>query len=78
VRGLSSGRPWTTTRATEPLEAGVKSRVESVAGSLEFRQVTEGTGWRLTKTWITDPTRAAAAASFADGFATAETAYNAG
>ena len=24
-------------------------------GSLEFRQVTEGTGWRLTKMWITDP-----------------------
>ena len=45
-------------RHIEPLAAGVTSRVESVAGSLEFRQVTEGTGWRLTKTWITDPARA--------------------
>ena len=34
------------------------SRVEPVPGSLEFRQVTAGTGWRLTKTWITDPARA--------------------
>jgi glucoamylase len=45
-------------RHIEPLAAGVTSRVESVPGSLEFRQVTEGTGWRLTKTWITDPVRA--------------------
>ena len=34
------------------------SRVEPLPGSLGFRQVTEGTGWRLTKTWITDPARA--------------------
>ena len=45
-------------RHIEPLASGVTSRVESVPGSLEFRQVTEGTGWRLTKTWITDPARA--------------------
>ena len=45
-------------RHIEPLAAGVTSRVESVPGSLEFRQVTEGTGWRLTKMWITDPARA--------------------
>src|SRR5215217_523152 len=41
----------------EPLAEGVTSTVESL-GALEFRQVTEGTGWRLTKTWITDPERA--------------------
>ncbi len=46
-------------RHIEPLADGVTSRVESVPGSLEFRQITEGTGWRLTKTWITDPARAA-------------------
>ncbi len=45
-------------RHIEPLANGVTSRVESVPGSLEFRQVTQGTGWRLTKTWITDPARA--------------------
>jgi glucoamylase len=44
-------------RHIEPLADGVSSRVEPVAGSLEFRQITEGTGWRLTKTWITDPAR---------------------
>ncbi len=45
-------------RHIEPLADGVTSRVEAVPGSLEFRQITEGTGWRLTKTWITDPVRA--------------------
>jgi glucoamylase len=45
-------------RHIEPLADGVTSRVEAVPGSLEFRQITEGTGWRLTKTWITDPARA--------------------
>jgi glucoamylase len=45
-------------RHIEPLAPGVTSRVEPVPGSLEFRQVTRGTGWRLTKTWITDPARA--------------------
>src|SRR5215218_112138 len=38
----------------EPLAAGVRSEVTPVPGSLAFRQVTTGTGWRLTKTWITD------------------------
>jgi glucoamylase len=45
-------------RHIEPLAQGVTSRVEPVAGSLAFRQITQGTGWRLTKTWITDPARA--------------------
>jgi glucoamylase len=45
-------------RHIEPLAPGVTSSVEPVAGSLAFRQVTQGTGWRLTKTWITDPARA--------------------
>ena len=45
-------------RHIEPLADGVTARVEAVPGSLEFRQITEGTGWRLTKTWITDPARA--------------------
>jgi len=42
----------------EPLAPGVTSQVSPVAGSLAFRQVTHGTGWSLTKTWITDPARA--------------------
>ena len=42
----------------EPLGPGVNASVTPVPGSLAFRQVTEGTGWRLTKTWITDPARA--------------------
>ena len=42
----------------EPLAQGVTSTVTPIAGSLAFRQVTSGTGWRLTKTWITDPARA--------------------
>ena len=42
----------------EPLARGVRSKVTAVPGSLAFRQVTRGTGWRLTKTWITDPARA--------------------
>jgi len=46
-------------RHIEPLAPGVTSHVEPAAGTLKFRQVTEGTGWRLTKTWITDPERAA-------------------
>ena len=45
-------------RHIEPLARGVTSQVEPVPGSLAFRQVTRGTGWRLTKTWITDPARA--------------------
>jgi glucoamylase len=46
-------------RHIEPLASRVTSRVEPVAGTLKFRQVTAGTGWRLTKTWITDPARPA-------------------
>jgi glucoamylase len=46
-------------RHIEPLAPGVTSRVEPLAGSLGFRQITQGTGWRLTKTWITDPARPA-------------------
>jgi glucoamylase len=45
-------------RHIEPLAQGVTSRVEPIRGSLAFRQITRGTGWRLTKTWITDPARA--------------------
>jgi glucoamylase len=45
-------------RHIEPLAQGVTSRVEPAPGSLAFRQITQGTGWRLTKTWITDPARA--------------------
>jgi glucoamylase len=45
-------------RHIEPLADGVTSRVEAVPGSLKFRQIIEGSGWRLTKTWITDPARA--------------------
>jgi glucoamylase len=36
----------------------VKARVEPVPGSLTFRQITENSRWRLTKTWYTDPGRA--------------------
>ena len=32
--------------------------VQPVPGSLTFRQVTRGTGWRLEATWVTDPRRA--------------------
>lgn len=45
-------------RHIEPLARGVTSHVEPVPGALAFRQITRGTGWRLTKTWITDPARA--------------------
>jgi glucoamylase len=38
--------------------AGVRSRVESIPGTLAFEQTTETHRWRLTKTWITDPARA--------------------
>jgi len=43
----------------EPVAPGVRARVESVPGTLRFRQVTETARWRLTKTWLTDPARAA-------------------
>jgi glucoamylase len=42
----------------EPVAPGVRARVEPVPGSLTFRQVVEGSRWKLTKTWITDPGRA--------------------
>src|SRR3954463_1398351 len=45
-------------RHIEPLAPGVTARVEPIPGSLAFRQITQGTGWRVTKTWITDPARA--------------------
>src|SRR5687767_7207568 len=45
-------------RHIEPLAQGVTSSVEPTPGSLAYRQVTTGTGWRLTKTWIADPARA--------------------
>src|SRR3954451_21509868 len=45
-------------RHIEPLAQGVTSRVEPIPGSLAFHQITQGTGWRLTKTWITDRARA--------------------
>jgi glucoamylase len=44
-------------RHVEPLARGVRSRVEAIPGTLAFRQVTETSRWRLTKTWITDPRR---------------------
>lgn len=45
-------------RHIEPVAPGVTARVEAVAGTLKFRQVTQTARWRLTKTWITDPERA--------------------
>ena len=39
-------------------DAGVRSRVEALPGSLTFRQTVETRRWRLEKTWITDPDRA--------------------
>jgi glucoamylase len=45
-------------RHIEPVAPGVTARVEPVAGTLKFRQVTQTARWRLTKTWITDPERA--------------------
>jgi glucoamylase len=51
---VTDGRSFVD-RETGP---GVRSRVEAFPGSLTFRQVTETSRWRLTKTWITDPERA--------------------
>jgi glucoamylase len=45
-------------RHIEPVAPGVTARVDPVAGTLKFRQVTQTARWRLTKTWITDPQRA--------------------
>src|SRR4051794_15727268 len=38
--------------------AAVRAHVEPVPGSLTFRQITETSRWKLTKTWYTDPARA--------------------
>jgi glucoamylase len=46
-------------RHVEPVAPGVRARVEPLRSALGFRQVTETARWRLTKTWITDPARAA-------------------
>ena len=43
----------------EPVAPGVAATVEPLPGTLRFRQVTETARWRLTKTWLTDPARAA-------------------
>ncbi|HYI18125.1 MAG TPA: glycoside hydrolase family 15 protein [Solirubrobacteraceae bacterium] len=45
-------------RHIEPVADGVTATVTPLPGALGFRQVTETTRWRLTKTWITDPARA--------------------
>src|SRR3954452_113505 len=42
-------------RHIEPVAPGVSASVHPGAGSLSFRQVTQTSRWRLTKTWITDP-----------------------
>jgi glucoamylase len=46
----------------EPVAPGVRARVEPLRGALGFRQVTQTARWKLTKTWITDPARAAVVA----------------
>ena len=49
-------RPSTTTRPTSSRSrAACTARVEPLPGALGFRQVVSAPGWRLTKTWITDP-----------------------
>jgi glucoamylase len=45
-------------RHIERVAPGVTARVEAIDGTLSYRQVTETSRWRLTKTWITDPRRA--------------------
>src|SRR3954451_14708104 len=42
-------------RHIEPVAPGVSASVHPGAASLSFRQVTQTSRWRLTKTWITDP-----------------------
>jgi glucoamylase len=44
-------------RHVEPVAPGVTAHVTPLKGSLGFRQVTRTARWRLTKTWITDPSR---------------------
>jgi glucoamylase len=45
-------------RHIEPVAPGVRARVHAIDGTLSYRQVTRTNRWRLTKTWITDPSRA--------------------
>jgi glucoamylase len=45
-------------RHIEPVAPGVGASITPVPGSLAFRQVTRTARWRLTKTWIADPSRA--------------------
>ena len=45
-------------RHIEPVAPGVTARVEPLRRSLGYRQITRTTRWKLTKTWISDPTRA--------------------
>jgi glucoamylase len=44
-------------RHIEPVAPGVRARVRPLKASLGYRQVTQTARWRLTKTWITDPSR---------------------
>src|SRR4051794_32064421 len=44
-------------RHIEPVAPGVTAHVEPIDGTLAYRQVTQTSRWRLTKTWITDPAR---------------------
>src|ERR671914_448211 len=45
-------------RHIEPVAPGVTATVEPLRRSLGFRQVTRTARWKLTKTWIADPSRA--------------------
>jgi glucoamylase len=45
-------------RHIEPVAPGVTARVEAVDGTLGYLQITSGSTWRLTKTYVTDPARA--------------------
>jgi glucoamylase len=44
-------------RHIEPVAPGVTAGVTPLDRSLSYRQVTENARWRLTKTWVTDPSR---------------------
>ena len=41
----------------ERVSPGVSASVDALDGTLAYRQVTQTSRWRLTKTWITDPAR---------------------
>ena len=45
-------------RHIEPVAPGVTATVEPLPRSLGYRQVTRTARWKLTKTWISDPSRA--------------------